>query len=165
MDTTKLEAAYRGLLTIVESIPDATSYLAPAQDDIDWTLSHLALSDPILTAAADDILHGHPAVVDNQHAMDESAIAELIASTSHQHRVAMIRAHAHELGKVLREVPDRAAVRPVLLRIFSRDGEFLLERRMPWSDLIELRATRDIPGHATRIAAYASAHDNGSHRA
>lgn len=97
--------------------------------------------------------------------MDEGAIAELIASTSHQHRVAMIRAHALELGEVLREVPDRAAVRPVLLHLFSRDGESLLERRMPWRDLIELRATRHIPGHAARIAAYASAHDERSHRA
>lgn len=165
MDTTKLEAAYRGLLTVVESIPDTTGYPARARADIDWTLSHIALSDPILTAAARDILNDHSAVVDNQHAMEQSAIAELIDSTSHQRRIAMVRAHAHELGEVLREIPDHAAVRPVLLRIFSRDGESLPEQRMPWSELIELRATRHIPGHAARIAAYASARDNGAHGA
>jgi hypothetical protein len=162
LDTTKLDAAYRRLLAVAESIPDTTGYPAAARADIDWTLSHIALSDPILTVAARDIINEHTAVIDNQHAIDESAIADLIASISHEQRVAMVRAHAYELVEALGEVPDQVAARPVLLRLFNREGESLPEQRMPWRDLIELRATRHIPGHAARIESYESAGKDGT---
>lgn len=129
MDTTEFEAAYRGLLRLAESIPDTAGYSAPAQDNIDWTLSHIALSDPLLTDAARDILNGRPAVVNNKHAMAQGAIADLIASTTHQQRVAMIRAHAHELRQALSAIPDQTADSPVLLRLFNRDAEPLPEQQ------------------------------------
>lgn len=154
METTELEAAYRSLLRLAESIPDTADYTAPAQDDIDWTLSHIALSDPLLAASARDILNGRPAVVDNQHAMDQGAIAELSGSTTHQQRVAMVRAHAHELREALSAIPDQETASLVLLRLFTRDGEPLPERHMPLRDLIALRATTHIPGHTARIKAH-----------
>ncbi|WJV46979.1 hypothetical protein [Streptomyces flavofungini] len=159
MDTTEFEAAYRDLLRLASSIPDTASYAAPARDDIDWTLSHIALSDPLLTEAARDIHHGRHAVVDNQDAMDQVVIAELIASTTHRQRVAIVRDHAHVLREALSAVPDQAADSPVLLRLFDRAGEPLPEQRMPWRDLIALRATTHIPGHTSRIKTYASAED------
>lgn len=151
MEATELEAAYRSLLRLAESITDTADYTAPAQGDIDWTLSHIALSDPLLTAAARNILNGRPTVVDNRHAMDQGAIAEFIGSTTHQQRVAMVRAHAHELREALSAIPDQDTARLVLLRLFTRDGEPLPEQHMPWRDLIALRATTHIPGHTARI--------------
>ena len=159
MDTTEFDAAYRGLLKLAESIPDTAGYPAPARDDIDWTLSHIALSDPLLSDAARDIVDGRPAVVDNQHAMDQATIAELIGSTTHQQRVAMVRDHAHELREALRAIPSQDADSPVSLRLLNRDGERLPEQHVPWHDLIALRATTHIPGHTARIATYVSAED------
>ncbi|WP_326693206.1 MULTISPECIES: hypothetical protein [unclassified Streptomyces] len=159
MDTTELEAAYRNLLRLAESIPDTAGYAASAREDIDWTLSHIALSDPLLTEAARDIHRGRHAIVDIQDAMDQGVIAELIASTTHRQRVAMVRDHAHALREALGVVPDQAADSPVLLRLFDRAGAPLPEQHMPWQDLIALRATTHIPGHTARIKTYASAED------
>ncbi|MEU1981580.1 hypothetical protein [Nocardia sp. NPDC019395] len=165
MDTTEFEAAYHGLLRLAESIPDTASYSVPARDDIDWTLSHIALSDPLLTDAARGIRNGHPAVVDNQDAMDQGAIAGLIASTTYQQRVALVRDHAQELREALSAIPDQVADIPVLLRLFNRAGEPLPEQHMPWRDLIALRATIHIPGHTARIKTYASAEDDRTRNA
>ncbi|MCT1446666.1 hypothetical protein M3G43_05285 [Brevibacterium casei] len=156
MDTTEFEAAYCDLLRLAESIPDIAIYPASARDDIDWTLSHIALSDPLLTKAADDIHHGCPAVVDNQSAMDQGAIAELIASTTHRQRVAMVSDHAHLLREALTVIPNHVAGSPVLLRLFDRFGVPLAEQQMSWRDLITLRTTTHIPGHTARITTYAA---------
>ncbi|NIH80268.1 hypothetical protein [Amycolatopsis viridis] len=162
MDTTGFDAAYRSLLTAAASIADPAAHPGPAREDIDWTLSHLALSDPILTAAARDVLDGRPAVVDNRDAMDARALAELTASTSHQDRVAMVRAHAQELGAVLRAIPGHAAATPVIMRLCTRDGHSLPEQMVPWRDLIELRVHNHLPGHTARLAAHALAPADGA---
>ncbi|MBD2900720.1 hypothetical protein amrb99_97290 [Actinomadura sp. RB99] len=159
MDTIEFEAAYCDLLWLAESIQDTASYPASARDDIDRTLSHIALSDPLLTEAARDILHGRHAVVDNQGVMNEGAIAELIASTTHRLRPAMVSDHAHELRDALNVIPNQAAYSPLLLRRFDRLGDFLPEQHMPWRYLIALRVTTRIPGRTARITTYAAAED------
>lgn len=61
MDTTQLEAAYRSLLTLVESIPDTTRYPPAAREDIDWALSHISLSDrssPLQPAISSTVVQG-----------------------------------------------------------------------------------------------------------
>ena len=159
MDTTDFDAVYSDLLRVAESIRDTANHPVPARDDIDWTLSHIALSDSLLAEAARDIHHGRDAVVNNRGAMNETAITELIASTTHQQRVAMVSDHARELRDALDAIPDRAAERPVLLRLFDRAGDALPEQHTAWQDLITLRITTHIPGHTARIRTYAATDD------
>ncbi|RKT86945.1 hypothetical protein SAMN05421805_12429 [Saccharopolyspora antimicrobica] len=149
MDTAEIDAAYRNLLSIAESIA------APNERSlVDWTLSHIALSDRILAGTARDVLAGVPPVVDNRSAMDDATITALIASTSHDQRVDMVRRNAADLASAIRAIPARAAATPVLLRLVDREGRSLPEQCLPWSDLVELRATEHIPGHAARLATH-----------
>lgn len=157
MNTTEFDAAYHGLLTAAESISGTTSLAPDARSAIDWTLSHIALSDRVLTAAARDVLTGLSPVVDNREAMDSTAITALIARSTHLQRVAMVRRNASDLSAVIRTIPDHAAATPALLRLVSREGQPLPDQRLLWSDLIRLRATEHIPGHTQKLTALASA--------
>ncbi|MER6987878.1 hypothetical protein ABT337_03620 [Saccharopolyspora hirsuta] len=151
MDTAEIEAAYRDLLAAAEA--DTAALAAEARSAVDWTLSHIALSDRILAAAARDVLTGVPPVVDNSSAMDEAAIAALIASTSHRRRIDMVRRNAADLASVIRTIPNHAAATPVLLRLTNREGRTFPDQHLPWGDLVGLRATEHIPGHTARLAA------------
>ncbi|MFF4953277.1 hypothetical protein [Streptomyces chattanoogensis] len=157
MDTTELDTAYRHLLTAAGAISDTAPLAADSRSDIDWTLSHIALSDRILAAAARDVLTGLPATVDNREAMNETAISSLIASTTHTRRVDLVSRNAADLGAAIRAIPDQAAAIPVTLRLVSRDGQPLPEQRLPWGTLIRLRATEHLPGHTERISLLAFA--------
>ncbi|MEV6796603.1 hypothetical protein AB0M87_32640 [Streptomyces sp. NPDC051320] len=156
MDTTELDVAYRHLLTAAGAISDTTPLAVDSRSDINWTLSHIALSDRILAAAARDVLTGFPAIVDNRNAMDDTAINTLIASTTHTQRVQLVRRNAADLGAVIRAIPDHAAAMPVKLHLVSRDGQSVPEQRLPWSDLILLRATEHLPRHTERLTLLAS---------
>lgn len=157
MDTTELDVAYRHLLTAAEAIGSTTRLAADSRSDIDWTLSHIALSDLMLAAVARNVLNDVPAIVDNREAMDETAISSLIASTTHTQRVDLVSRNAADLGAVIRATPDQAAVRPVKLRLISRDGQPVPEQQLPWGILVRLRATEHLPGHTERIRLLASA--------
>jgi hypothetical protein len=98
-----------------------------------------------------------PAVVDNRDAMDETAINSLIASTTHAQRVERVNRNAGDLGALIRAIPDHAADVPVKIRLVDRHGEPVPEQRLPWGDLIRLRATEHVPGHAERLRSFASA--------
>ncbi|WP_165969859.1 hypothetical protein [Nonomuraea terrae] len=60
MNTTALRTAYDGLLAVAEAI-GAAPLTADVRSAVDWTLSHVALSDRLLAAAARDVLSGRPA--------------------------------------------------------------------------------------------------------
>ena len=122
MDTTELDSAYRHLLTAAGAISDTVPLAADSRSDVDWTLSHIALGDRILAAAARDVLTGLPTIVDNREAMDENVISSLIASTTHTQRVDLVSRNAADLGAAIRENPDQAAAIPVTLLLVSRDG-------------------------------------------
>lgn len=156
MDTTELDDDYRNLLTAAGAISDTAPLAADSRSDIDWTLSHIALSDCILAAAARDVLTGLPAIVDNREVLDETAISSLIASTTHTRRVDLVSRNAADLGAVIRAPPDQAAVIPVKLRLVSRDGQPVPEQRLPWGTLVRLRASEHLPGHTVRIRLLAS---------
>ncbi|MGW4126073.1 hypothetical protein [Nocardia sp. NPDC004711] len=156
MDTTEFDAAYDGLLAAAGSIIDTTLLAPDVRSGIDWTLSHIALSDRVLAAAARDVLTGLFPAVDNRKAMDDAAITALIASTTHIQRVDTIRRNARDLSSVIRTIPDHAAATPVLLRLVSRDGRPLPDQQLLWSDLIRLRAIEHIPGHTEKLTALAS---------
>lgn len=156
MDSTELDAANHDLLTAAEAISDTTALAEHARSAVDWTLSHLALSDPILAAAARNVLTGLPTTIDNRQAMDKTAIASLIASTTHAQRVDLVRRNATDLSTAIKAVPDHTAVTLVQLRLVSRDGQPVPDQQLSWSDLICLRATEHLPGHAARLRALAT---------
>ncbi|GHE14568.1 hypothetical protein [Streptomyces alanosinicus] len=138
-----------------EAINTATPSLH-ARSAIDWTLSHLALSDRILAAAAREVLTGLPVTIDNRRAMDNTAIASLVASTTHTQRVDLVRRNATDLSTVIKAIPDHAATTLVQLRLVGRDGQPVPDQQLSWSDLIRLRATEHLPGHAARLRALAT---------
>ncbi len=156
MDTTELDAAYRGLLAAATSITDTGVLPQKARTAIDWTLSHIALSDRLLAATARDVLTGPVPVVDNRAAMDDDAITAVIASTTHLERVELVRRNADDLVAALEAITEHAAATPVLLRLVDRDGRPLPEQRLPWREVVRLRVTEHIPGHTARIAALVS---------
>ncbi len=156
MDTTELDAAYRTLLTTAASIADTGVLPQKARTAIDWTLTHIALSDRLLAATARDVLIGLAPVVDNRAAMDDAAVTTVIASTTHLERVELVRRNADDLVAALKAIPEHAAATPVLLRLVDRDVRPLPEQRLPWREVVRLRATEHIPGHTARIAALTS---------
>ncbi|WP_156365355.1 hypothetical protein [Sciscionella sediminilitoris] len=152
MDSTEIEAAYRALLAAAESIGDPADLPAETRASVDWTLSHIALSDRILAEAVRDIRDGRAPVVDNRDAMDDTVIGELIASTSHRQRVELVRRNAATLAEAIRTIPEHAAATPVLVRLVGRKDQWL-----PWWDLARIRAAEHIPGHAARLVSAGSA--------
>lgn len=156
MNSTALDAAYDQLLTAAEAISATSPLPADARQAIDWTLSHLALSDHILAAAARDVLTGRTVVVDNRAAMDGTAIASVIDSTTHAERCDLVRRNAADLTALNKAIPDEAATTPVRVRLVNRDGQPVPEQQLPWTDLVRLRATEHLPGHAARLRALAS---------
>ena len=153
MNTAELATAYEYLLEIAESVGPDTPLTSGRRADLDWRLSHIALSDGIIATAARRHLDGAPAVVDNQAAMDHDRIATMISTTSHRERAEAVRCNAAALCDVLGSFDARAARSDVRLRVHNRAGEHVSDARMPWSELVELRAGRHIPGHAAQIAA------------
>ena len=113
MDATDLDTAYRRLLTAAEAISDTTPLAEGARSAIDWTPSHIALSDRILAAAAREVLTGPSAIVDNRDAMEEEAIASLVASTTHTQRIDLVRRNTGDLSALIKAIPDHAAGIPV----------------------------------------------------
>jgi hypothetical protein len=83
MDATELDAAYTDLLTAAAAISDTTALAPDTQSAVNWPLSHLALSDGTLAAAARKVLTGLSVTTDNRDAMDTTAVASLVASTTH----------------------------------------------------------------------------------
>jgi len=155
MDATAFDLAYQDLLAAAGSIGESTSLSPDQQDAIDWTLSHIALSDRTLAATARDVLTGRSPVVDNRDAMDDATISALITATNHLQRVDLVRRNAADLSGVITSMPEHVATTLVELRLVSRDGRSLPPQQLPWADLIRLRATDHIPGHAARITALA----------
>jgi len=157
MDTTALRTAYDDLLAAAEAIGATTPLTADARSAVDWTLSHVALSDRLLAAAARDVLSGRPVTVDNRDAMDEAAIASLIGSTTHAQRVDLVRGHAARLSALVEAMPGEAAATPARIRLVGRDGRAHPDRRITWGELIRLRAEEHVPGHAARLRALTAA--------
>ncbi|MER5394343.1 hypothetical protein [Saccharopolyspora sp. NPDC002686] len=152
MNTNALETAYPELIRNAEAITDATPLTEQARTLADWTIAHVALSDRILAAAARDLLVGAPVVVDNREAMDPATLNALISRTSHQERIALVRRNADYFTATVQCIPDHAARIPVRLSLVDRDGNSVPDRHLPWDELIHVRATQHLPGHAARLA-------------
>jgi hypothetical protein len=156
MDVNELDAAYADLIAAAEMINDTTALTGDARSAVDWTLTHIALSDRILASAAREGVSGLPVTIDNRAAMDENAVALLLARTTHTQRVELVGRNAAEFSAALKALPEHAAETRVRLRLVNRDGQPLPGQDVTWSDLIRVRADRHIPGHAARLRALAS---------
>jgi hypothetical protein len=152
MDTTDLADAYHQLIEAAGGITDTTG-TAAERADVDWLLAHIALSDRILATAARHVLAGTPeVVVDNAPAMDERTIGELIAATTHPERIDVLRRNAAELIDLITQIPESAASTQVRLRIHNRQGQHVSDSQLAWDGLVRIRAEKNIPGHALRLA-------------
>ncbi|WP_433174697.1 hypothetical protein [Actinoallomurus sp. CA-150999] len=152
MDTTRLTHAYRDLVAAASAIDAAVR-----RADVDWTLAHIALSDEMLAGAAERLLTGENVVVDNRAAMDETAIAELIAATSHAERVALVHRNGAALTNVVGRIPEATADRTVRIRLVDRTGRQVTDAEVTWDRLIRMRAEEHLPGHTARLAAVSGA--------
>lgn len=124
---------------------------------VDWTLSHVALSDRMLTGVARQIRAGQAASIDNTEAMDQGTIDALIESTSHEQRTRMVADHARELVTVLADTPIYRGSATVPTRLVDRSGHEVLNTELVWHELITARATQQIPGHAARLEGFLAA--------
>lgn len=148
MNTDRLVAAYDDLLTAA-ALLDPTSLAASQQDEAEWIIAHLILSDPILIAAADHVLAGaDTVVVDNRHAIDNDAIAAVLASLSHNDRIQAINHNARKLIDRHRRIPDTAAATTVQLLLHDRYGQLTHQGTTTWAELLTARADQHLPGHA-----------------
>ncbi|GAA2565127.1 MULTISPECIES: hypothetical protein [Streptomyces] len=156
METKDLVAAYADLLAAAESITDNSPIADADRAQVDWLLAHIALSDRALIDAARQILVGHSAWIDNTQAMSKSEIARVLSVTNHAERVDMVRRNSRELVAVLECIPDTAAKTTVRARLVDRNGTVVFDNDLPWGEVIQLRATEHIPGHAASLASWGS---------
>ncbi|MGW2564266.1 hypothetical protein ACWCXB_34690 [Streptomyces sp. NPDC001514] len=156
METKVLADAYQDLLAAAESITENCPITDADRVQADWLLAHIALSDRALIDAARQILFGHSASIDNARAMSKSEIAKVLSVTSHTERVGMVRRNSRELLAVLERTPDTAADGTVRARLLDRNGAVVFEDDLPWGEVIRLRATEHIPGHAASLASWGS---------
>jgi hypothetical protein len=149
-----LAEAYRRLVAAARLAGGSAQLTDEERAQVDWTLSHIALSDRMLAQAARRVLAGEPARIDNSGAMDEAAIAGLIASTSHEQRVAMVSERAEDLVSLVRLMPPDQGSVSLQARLVNREGHVVFDDRLSWGDLVKARAEQQIPGHAARLEAF-----------
>ncbi|WP_335941535.1 hypothetical protein [Streptomyces sp. PTD5-9] len=152
MDITALASEYDSLIAQAEAITDTTPLEAATRADVDWRLCHIALADRIITTALREQINGHPATVDNQPSMDPDRIKKMISTTTHAQRVDSVRRNWAELRSLLVACSPTDTQARLTLRMHDRDGEYVSDSVLTWSDLIEMRTTRHIPGHRDALA-------------
>ena len=151
MNTDRLVAAYDDLLTAA-ALLDPTILAASQQDEAEWLIAHLILSDPILIAAADHLLKGaDTVVVDNRHAMDDDAVTTVLTSLSHHDRIQAIKHNASDLIDRHRRIPDTAGTTTVRLLLHDRHGQLTHQGTTTWAELLTARANQHLPGHARTL--------------
>ncbi|GAA2232520.1 hypothetical protein [Streptomyces nogalater] len=152
MDVTALASVYDSLIAQAEAITDTASLPATTRSDVDWRLCHIALADRIIATAAREQTDGRTATVDNQPSMDPDRIKQMIHSTTHAQRVDNVRRNWAELRSLLAGFSAADAQAQLTLRMHDRNGEYVSESVLTWSELIEMRTTRHIPGHRDALA-------------
>ncbi len=155
MNTDRLVAAYDDLLSALRAL-DPAGLDREQRDEADWIVAHLVLSDRVLVAAADHVLEGAGTVtVDNRHAMDRDAIANVLSSLSHHERIGTIERQGGELVDRHRRIPEAAAGTVVRLVLHDRAGRLSHQSTTTWGELVAARADQHLPGHARTLRALA----------
>jgi hypothetical protein len=159
MNIRALADAYAELTRAADALAESAGADVPGADvpgAARWTLAHIALSDELLTATAEQVHRGQPATVDNAPAMNPAAL-DALTGRPWGELVAVVRRNAERLLAVLREIPDeRAAAASVRTRLVDRAGNQVFDDQLTWSRLVRARAEDHIPGHAARLTALAS---------
>lgn len=153
METKDLARAYKELLAAAESITEDGLLSEADWTQVDWVLAHIALSDRALAGAAREVLNQRPGRIDNAPAMSKSAIADVLASTTHTERVEMVRRNSAELMDLLKRTPQERAATMVRAVLVGRTGELLLDDNLEWGAVVKMRTHEHIPGHAAKLAA------------
>jgi len=160
MRTEDLELAYEQLDAAAQAVSPETVRSPEHWADIDWTLCHVALSNRLLGDAARNILQNgpdFPLVIDNLPATDPPVMAAMIASTTHGERIEAVRTSAAEFLAQVGEITDDDARASVTFRIHDRDGNYVTDSTVVWSELMRLRAREHLRAHSDRLRSYISA--------
>lgn len=151
MQTHDLAQAYEKLLSVAEAITDDSPLTENARAQVDWVITHIALSDRMLADTARCILNGQEARIDNTPAMSKTTIGTLVSTRSHRDRVDMARRNAGEFISLLEQMPQTAADTDVSTRLVNSEGETVFDGLLTWGDIVRARATQHIPGHTATL--------------
>jgi hypothetical protein len=156
MDTDTLAEAYQRLENAALFVAASPAPTEQQRADTDWTLAHVALSDLMLAEAARHLSAGDPVRIDNSTAMSPTAIRELIETTEYQERVDLVAARGAELVGLIARQGAQEATASVEVHLVDSAGRTSFEGTMTWGEIVHARGTVQIPGHAARLAGYAS---------
>ncbi|MBO0656149.1 hypothetical protein J1792_26250 [Streptomyces triculaminicus] len=152
MDTKDLARAYEELLAAVEAFTARGRVIGDAdRTAADWLLTHIALTDRMLTRAARALMAGEKARVDNDGCMSREAIAAAIASSTHAERVATLRHGAAQLLELVGRMPWDMALSDVAVRLVDRGGREVFAGELKWVDVITVRTHDHLPGHVRAL--------------
>lgn len=149
MSANDLRTAYAKLCAEAERVP-YPRLDAAHRDELDWLLVHIYLSEDIITRAARRAAEGLSSVIDNATAMNEKSINSIITSTSHNQRVQAMRCAVTAASNAIDRLQEHDLVRPVQLRIYSRDRQHMQESTVAWREFIGLRIGH-IERHGERL--------------
>ncbi|MDK0517588.1 hypothetical protein [Streptomyces sp. ML-6] len=76
----------------------------------------------------------------------------MVSTTTHAQRVDSVRRNWAELRSLLVACSPANTQARLTLRMHDRDGEYVSDSVLTWSDLIEMRTTRHIPGYRDALA-------------
>ncbi|UNC15928.1 hypothetical protein FE249_17730 [Acidiphilium multivorum] len=155
MNTDALQRAYEGLIAAA-NVVGTSSHLAPSDDaEVSWRLCHIALSDEILTSAAQATLKGLPAIVNNRRAMDKDLIASLTNRTTHGERVKAVRRNGAAFVECIAQLSESQGATAVRLIMHDRNGALVSNAMISWCELVKLRVDRHLPAHTAKLTALA----------
>jgi hypothetical protein len=153
METEQLALAYERLVAAATEA-GRTGLTEDQRAQVDWTLGHVVLSDRMLTDVAWRVRAGREARIDNGGAMDERAIAAVVATSSHDERTTMVANQARALLAVIADTATDRATTVLPARLVDRTGTEVFSGEVVWGELLSARANHQIPGHAARLEGF-----------
>jgi hypothetical protein len=156
VNTEKLATAYEKLIAAAREVDERTTLPPDERTNVDWTLSHVSLSDELLSAGARNVIAGQLVHVNNRSAMSRDNIAALLARTTHADRIDLVRRNGAQFTSLVARVPEELAATPMRLTIYNSEEQLAAELDITWAELVRMRSEEHIPGHAARLASFAA---------
>ena len=158
MESTRLEAAYGGLLDAAVTVDGAVAAPPPGEWTADQILAHVSLITSATIAAASAVASGVHTAYDNRVALDAWTIDRVIALAGGGAGLRdRVRRQADALcalsGPAL---SDAELETPVPTRLLS-NGACLVDQPLPLRDLLTGLAETELPGHTQQILSLVTA--------
>lgn len=155
MNTDALLRAYDDLIAAANAVGSRSNLAPDDAADISWRLCHIALSDEILTSAAQATLDGRPAIVNNSRAMDCDLIASMSNKTTHHERVETVRQNGAAFVERVAQLSQSQGAAPVRLMVHDRNVILVSDAMTSWCELVQLRVDRHLRAHTEKLTAVA----------